>query len=352
MPAALPTPARPIPIRQHLDPVDGRSPFELLAERTPAQRATATDLGHIRMYMEQQAAQGSHASVVLAGFHTSEYFTVADRARYDQLAKANALTVVLAEGLSQRDEPGYHIGGLRPGSAMAGEWVIIVLGPHSAAAFAVRENPTTATDGGPAYDFVYTFQRDAVIDAARRFVQELVDGDQPADPAATPEGSAATARSAQSAPQRRRLDAGGASADQPSLGARPAPVPTALRRSDAGFRAASRIVLDYLNANMPMGVWTITRVANDRQTYLLVDGNDYGSAAGRESPLERLVLRAHGGRDGPAGRPGRGCRAGVRMPPASTISSRSARTPEPRFWNPMVRCSVRSAVSTARAVPS
>jgi diguanylate cyclase (GGDEF)-like protein len=54
--------------------------------------------------------------------------------------------------------------------------------------------------------------------------------------------------------------------------------------ASAGFQKASRLVLDYLNRHMPMGFWSITRVENDRQTYLYLDDNDYGLRQGGSHP--------------------------------------------------------------------
>lgn len=173
LPATVPAPLHRIPLRQHLDPVDGRSPFQMLAERSQPQRARWEDLIHIVRHLEHQAAQGSHASVLLAGLGQGDYFTAATRARYDELAKSNALSVVLAEGLPRQDEPTYHVGPLRDGSRMAGEGVFVVLTPHEAAALAVHGCEGGDSAGPREFDFVYTHSRELVIDAARSFLQEL-----------------------------------------------------------------------------------------------------------------------------------------------------------------------------------
>ena len=296
LPATVPAPPHPIPLRQHLTPLDGRTPYEVLSAKTLPQRGSAEDLIHIRTHLEQQAADGMHASVLLAGFHSHDYFTTATRARYDQLAKANALTVVLAAGLASQDESTYHIGPLREDSAMAQEWVIIVLGPHYAAAFALRER-LSADEQSEAtrprqFDFVYTHDRPTVIDAARCFVQEL------ARPVSFPTTVAAGAavgdvNSSSSRPtqQRRARTAKPGSrtrARSHSVTAdSPAPAPTVVPAAgvaQSGFRAASQVVLDYLNTNMPMGFWSITRVENDRQTYLYLDDNDFGLTVGGSHP--------------------------------------------------------------------
>ena len=47
---------------------------------------------------------------------------------------------------------------------------------------------------------------------------------------------------------------------------------------------AARAVLTYLHLHLPMGFWSVTRVKNGRQSYLYLDENDYGLAAGGSHP--------------------------------------------------------------------
>lgn len=51
--------------------------------------------------------------------------------------------------------------------------------------------------------------------------------------------------------------------------------------ADIGFDVAARIVLDYLNTNIPLALWSVTRVENGRQTFLYVDeDNGYAKPRG------------------------------------------------------------------------
>ncbi len=62
--------------------------------------------------------------------------------------------------------------------------------------------------------------------------------------------------------------------------------PSAAAGGSSGFRATSQVVLDYLNACMPMAFWSVTRVENDRQTFLHVDDNALGLTAGGSIPWQ------------------------------------------------------------------
>jgi diguanylate cyclase (GGDEF)-like protein len=46
------------------------------------------------------------------------------------------------------------------------------------------------------------------------------------------------------------------------------------------FRRSAEVVLDYLRKEVPMGVWSITRIENDQQTHLVLDDNSYGLVPG------------------------------------------------------------------------
>jgi diguanylate cyclase (GGDEF)-like protein len=67
------------------------------------------------------------------------------------------------------------------------------------------------------------------------------------------------------------------------------PTPAALPAlaPDTGFDAAARLVLEHLQAHVPMALWAVTRVENDRQTFLHADGDDvYDVSRGDGHPWE------------------------------------------------------------------
>ncbi len=48
-----------------------------------------------------------------------------------------------------------------------------------------------------------------------------------------------------------------------------------VRVSDFCFQQASRDILRYLRDHVPMAFWAVTRVENGRQTYLVVEDQEY-----------------------------------------------------------------------------
>jgi EAL domain-containing protein (putative c-di-GMP-specific phosphodiesterase class I) len=173
LPASVPAPTRVIPLRQRLLPLDGRSPFTVLSTKTKPERAPKHSLLHICEHLEDKAAQDSHGSVLLASFQVRRFFSPAKRQRFLELSRSTALTVVLAEHLDTEDHPQFHAGPPRSGSPLAQEWVVIVVKPHYAAAFVARDCGDTGPDGDRRFDYIYTHDRDAVIAAARSYLQEL-----------------------------------------------------------------------------------------------------------------------------------------------------------------------------------
>lgn len=57
--------------------------------------------------------------------------------------------------------------------------------------------------------------------------------------------------------------------------------------ADLDFATAARLVVDYLTANVPLALWSVTRVENGRQTFLYVkEQNSYHVVPGHSHPWE------------------------------------------------------------------
>lgn len=56
--------------------------------------------------------------------------------------------------------------------------------------------------------------------------------------------------------------------------------------ADLTFDAASALVLTYLRDNLPLALWGVTRVENDRQTFLSFDDTTYGVSEGDSTPWQ------------------------------------------------------------------
>lgn len=56
--------------------------------------------------------------------------------------------------------------------------------------------------------------------------------------------------------------------------------------TDMTFDVAAHLVLTHLRDHLPLAMWAVTRVENDRQTFLYLDGPEYGIAEGSSQPWE------------------------------------------------------------------
>ncbi len=70
-------------------------------------------------------------------------------------------------------------------------------------------------------------------------------------------------------------------------------------RTPVDFRESSERVLAYLRDNLPMGFWSITRVENGRQTYLVLGQNAYGLPPGGSHPWASSICVRMVESDGP-----------------------------------------------------
>jgi EAL domain-containing protein (putative c-di-GMP-specific phosphodiesterase class I) len=173
LPVSVPAPVHPIPKRQRITALCGRTPFEILSASIPPRRGRRGDLQHIGQHLERQAANGAEAAVVLACFQDRAYFSDVNQERYRRLSQLNAFTVVLAAGIDARVEPRFHAVPLGTGAGLEREWIIIVLSPHYAAAFVAHDRGDNGTDDERQFDYILTHDRDAVIAVARSFLNNL-----------------------------------------------------------------------------------------------------------------------------------------------------------------------------------
>lgn len=123
--------------------------------------------------------------VVLGTFQTAARFTTARRRRYESLAEQCAMVAAFGVGMGPEPARGVRGADLRATDALAGEWVVIVLGAHFAGALIARDMGDDGTDGDRRFEFVITHDRHLVLAAARSLMRRLVPvaaGECPAAP--------------------------------------------------------------------------------------------------------------------------------------------------------------------------
>ena len=140
-------------------------------------------------HLEAQVAAAGDAAVVLATFQEAVHFTPRARALYERLAGTAALVGALGVGLEAEPAPGVRGASLGEAEALRGEWNVIVISPHFAAAFVGLDcGDTGVPDFERRFDFCLTYDRDLAVRAARTLMTRLAPAVSPAA------GSAASPR--------------------------------------------------------------------------------------------------------------------------------------------------------------
>ncbi len=151
--------------------------------RTPAQVAQAAGapfsvapkaalLAH-SIALEHRALADPDPVVAFGCFQAARHFTPATAKRYARLARRSAFVGAFGAGLDDTPVAGVRGASLRVNEDLAGEWNVIVVGPHQAAALIAVD----LGDGGPDMQrrFAYTLieDRDLVLRAARSLMLRI-----------------------------------------------------------------------------------------------------------------------------------------------------------------------------------
>lgn len=154
-------------------PAADRSPFELAARRHPARRATKPVLVALSQRLEATAGPAGTSSLVLAAFQTAAHFTAGTRERYRALARTSTLVMAAAQDL-QADVPGVSVTALDASDPLVHEWNVLVLAPTMAVMLAASDARIPGRrQRDREFDYVLTYDRDLVAQAARSMLSRL-----------------------------------------------------------------------------------------------------------------------------------------------------------------------------------
>ncbi|MEU4240700.1 EAL domain-containing protein [Actinoplanes sp. NPDC026619] len=155
------------------------TPFTIVTRRRPITRTTKSRLMPMSRHLEAWAGDGAEPPVLLACFQKAQHFTPATAARFARLAASSPLVAALGAGLGNEPAPGVHGTAFAASDPLHGEWNVIVVGPHRAAALVARDLGDPGPDRDRRFDFAVTHDRALVLEAARALLPWLA----PARPA-------------------------------------------------------------------------------------------------------------------------------------------------------------------------
>lgn len=149
------------------------TPYQLVSKSRAIQRSTKPLLIAMSKLLEQQALALGAPAVVLATFQHASFFTPATARRYAALADSAELVVALGEAMPE--QPGDGVTGVAfdRTDPLAGEWDLVVVGPHFAAALLARDIGDGGVDAERRFDYVVTYDRDLVLAAAGSLLRRV-----------------------------------------------------------------------------------------------------------------------------------------------------------------------------------
>jgi EAL domain-containing protein (putative c-di-GMP-specific phosphodiesterase class I) len=159
-------------VRAHVDSSPTASPFACLPAETPLRHGGKRLLIELSKHLEQEALARGGAAIVAATFQEARRFTRRTAQRYQDLVDETSFVCVFGEGLHS------EIAGLRGSEIghddpLIGEWDVIVLTPHFAAALLARDLGDTGPDLERSFEYSLTYRRDVVVRAARALISRV-----------------------------------------------------------------------------------------------------------------------------------------------------------------------------------
>jgi hypothetical protein len=174
-----PLPGVPEPVAAELpllrpapDPA-GRTPFEIVSAHRPTVVTTKSTLMPMSRHLEALARDSHQPPVLLACFQEARHFSPATARRFAAIAGRSPLVAALGTDLSDEPAPGVRGAHFGAGDVLRGEWNVLVVGPHQAAALVARDLGDTGPEPERRFAFATTYDRSLVVAAARSLLHWL-----------------------------------------------------------------------------------------------------------------------------------------------------------------------------------
>jgi DICT domain-containing protein len=140
---------------------------------TPLRRASKRLLIELSKRLEQEALARGETAIITAAFQEARHFTPATKRRYAELAAGTAFVCAIGEDLPVEPIPGVRGAHLDPADPLRGEWDVVVLAPHFAAALLARDLGDSGPDLERTFEYALTYRRDAVVRAACALLERV-----------------------------------------------------------------------------------------------------------------------------------------------------------------------------------
>jgi len=149
------------------------SPFSCLPTEAARRRSPKSLLIELSKQLEREALRLGETCVVAATFQEGRHFTPATAQRYRDLVERTGFVCALGEDLPVEPIPGVRGATLAPHDPVRGEWDLVVLSPHFAAALLARDLGDDGPDLDREFEFALTYDRDTVVRAAHTLLSRV-----------------------------------------------------------------------------------------------------------------------------------------------------------------------------------
>ena len=151
----------------------GATPYEIVRAVRPTREADKRLLLAMSRNLEREARRLGATAVVVSAFQHADRFTSATRELYAALADELSFVGALGAGMDQEPAPGVRGAQIAPGDPLEGEWSIVVLGPHFAAALVALDLGDTGPEPDRRFDYALTYDRDLVVEASASLMRRV-----------------------------------------------------------------------------------------------------------------------------------------------------------------------------------
>jgi EAL domain-containing protein (putative c-di-GMP-specific phosphodiesterase class I) len=151
------------------------SPFDVVADDPSMLTARKPTLMAISLHLEEQARHREDTPMVLTALQDGMNFGLPTRRRYEALAATSPLVAVFGHGIAPRQPAGVRTVPLDAADKLGSQWVVVTLGPHTAAALVARERcgQIATADEDREFDFVVTHNRTVVTAVASALLNRV-----------------------------------------------------------------------------------------------------------------------------------------------------------------------------------
>jgi EAL domain-containing protein (putative c-di-GMP-specific phosphodiesterase class I) len=174
-----PTPAPEVPAQVARLPLlgprhdaDRRTPLEVVASAKELSVSDKRMVWSMTRLLEDQVFATQDA-VLLVNIGRARLITAEVEARYTELATAATFAAAMGVDLPAPVAPGFRTTALSADEPLAGEWDVIVVGPHFAGALVARDLGDRGPDLLRRYAFAITHERELVLQAARALLHRV-----------------------------------------------------------------------------------------------------------------------------------------------------------------------------------